>query len=170
MQALSRMHIGLKFERIKNMAKVVGIGHMSFTVMDMQKTLDFYCGILGGKVLTETIDETSDLARCCMGEFAEDPYGKLKVAMVELGGLQIEFLQYLVPETTPFHGDPSRAGSAHIAVNVDDIDEMYRTMKEKGVKFHSEVKECIRGGVLVWKWVYARDPNGICCEIVQRYD
>ena len=152
------------------MANVVGIGHISFTVSDMQKTLDFYCGILGGTVLTETIDETPELARNCMGDMAKDPYGKLKVAMVELGGLEIEFLQYLVPETTPYHGDPSRAGSAHIAVNVDDIGEMYRMMKEKGVTLHSEINDCVRDGELVWKWVYARDPDGICCEIVQRFD
>ncbi|NMA18716.1 MAG: VOC family protein [Clostridiaceae bacterium] len=153
------------------MAKVIGIGHISFTVMEMQRTLDFYCGLLGGTVLAETIDEGPELALRVMGDRAEDNFGKLKVAMVELGGMQIEFLQYLTPKTkVSYHGDPSRAGSAHIAVKVDDIEEMYQRLKSAGVIFHSEVNDCIRDGTLVWKWVYARDPDNVCCELVQVMD
>ena len=150
------------------MAKVTGIGHMSYTVMDMDKSLHFYCDLLGGKLLTETVDEGPELGRYVMGDMLKDPYGKLKVAMVDLAGLQIEFLQYLVPETkVAYHGNPSIAGSAHIAVNVDDIEEIYRKLKAEGVVFHSDINDCIRDGELVWRWVYSRDPDGICCEIVQ---
>ena len=56
------------------MAKVVGLGHVSFTVMDMEKTLDFYCGLLGGRVLTETVDEGPELGRYVMGEGLKDNY------------------------------------------------------------------------------------------------
>ena len=150
------------------MAKVVGLGHVSFTVMDMEKTLDFYCGLLGGRVLTETVDEGPELGRYVMGEGLKDNYASLKVAMVELAGIQIEFLQYLKPKTEiPYHGIPSVAGSAHIAVNVDDIEAVYDKLKKAGVTFHSDINECVRDGKLVWKWVYSRDPDGICCEIVQ---
>lgn len=150
------------------MAKAVGIGHMSFTVMDMEKSLHFYCDLLGGKVLTETIDEGPELGKYVMGDMISDPYGKLKVTMVDLAGLQIEFLQYLVPETnTRYHGNPSVAGSAHIAVNVDDIEGIVEKLKAEGVTFHSDINDCIRDGELVWRWVYSRDPDGCCCEIVQ---
>lgn len=81
------------------MAKVVGIGHMSYTVMDIDKSLHFYCDLLGGKLLTETVDEGPELGRYVMGDMLENPYGKLRVAMVDLAGLQIEFLQYLEPKT-----------------------------------------------------------------------
>ena len=150
------------------MAKVVGIGHMSFTVMDIDKTIHFYCDLLGGKVLTRTVDEGPELGKYVMGDMLSNPYGKLKVAMIEVGGLEVELLQYEVPETnTPYHGNPSIAGSAHIAVNVDDIEGVYAKLKAEGVKFHSEINDCIRDGELVWRWVYARDPDGCCCEIVQ---
>lgn len=152
------------------MAKVVGIGHVSFTVMDMEKTLAFYCGLLGGRVLTKTVDEGPELGTYVMGKDAPKPYAALKVAMVELGGIEIEFLQYLDPKTEiPYHGNPSAAGSAHIAVNVDNIEEMYTKLKAAGVPFHSGINDCIRDGELVWRWVYSRDPDGICCEIVQLY-
>ncbi|MGI6118809.1 MAG: VOC family protein [Bilifractor sp.] len=150
------------------MARVESIGHAGFTVMDMDRTLHFYCDLLGGKVLTQNVEENDQLARQVMGEMAKDSHGKLKVTMVELGGLQIEFHQYLIPKTeVAFHGDPSRAGSAHIAVNVDNIEEMYEKLKSEGVKFHTGVNDCVRDGEVVWKWVYARDPDNICCEIVQ---
>ena len=151
------------------MAKVIGIGHMSYTVMDIDRTLHFYCDLLGGRLLTETIDEGDDLGRSCMGKMRTNPYGKIRVAMVELAGLEIEFLQYLEPETnTPYHGNPTIAGSAHIAINVDDIEGMYQKLSAEGVEFHSQINDCIRDGELVWRWVYARDPDGICLEIVQR--
>ncbi len=149
------------------MAKIIGIGHASFTVMDMERTLAFYVDMLGGELLTETVDEGPELGTCVMGKDAE-PYAALKVAMVKIGGLEIEFLQYLTPPTrTPYHGNPSAAGSAHLAFNVDNLDEMYAKLKARGVVFHSEVNDCIRDGKLVWKWVYMRDPDGICCELVQ---
>lgn len=154
------------------MAKVVGIGHMSFTVMDMDKALHFYVDLLGGKLLTETVDEGPELGRYVMGKMLANPYGKLKVAMVDLAGLQIEFLQYLEPQTnTAYHRNPSIAGSAHIAVNVDDIEGMVEKLKADGVEVHSDINECIRDGETVWRWVYTRDPDGCCCEIVQlNYD
>ena len=149
------------------MAKIVGLGHASFTVMDMDRTVDFYVNKLGGKLLTETVDQGPELGTYVMGEKAQK-FAALKVAMVELGGIQIEFLQYLDPKTdTPYHGNPSVAGSGHLAFNVDDLEEMYKKLKSEGVTFHSSVNNCVRDGVLVWKWVYMRDPDGICCELVQ---
>ena len=99
------------------MAKVVGIGHMSYTVMDMDKSLHFYCDLLGGKLLTQTVDEGPELGKYVMGDMLKkDPYGKLKVAMGRLAGLQIEFLQYLVPKTNvPYHGNPSITGVPRIS-------------------------------------------------------
>lgn len=150
------------------MAKVIDIGHMSYTVMDIDKSLHFYCDLLGGKLLTKTVDEGPELGKYVMGDMLNNPYGKLKVAMVDLAGLQIEFLQYLEPQTnTSYHGNPSIAGSAHIAVNVDDIEAVYKKLSAEGVKFHSAINDCVRDGELVWRWVYSRDPDGICCEIVQ---
>ena len=51
---------------------------------------------------------------------------------------------------------------------VSDVSEgIYKKLKDEGVVFHSEINDCVRDGELVWRWVYSRDPDGICCEIVQ---
>lgn len=151
------------------MASVVGVGHVGFTVFNLDKTVDFYVNKLGGKLLTTTIDEGENLGTYVLGE-GNQKHAALKVAMIEIGGIEVEFLQYLDPPTNEkYHGNPSIAGSAHLALEVNDIQEMYEKLRKEGVKFHSSVNDCIRDGVLVWKWVYMRDPDGICCELVQKF-
>lgn len=152
------------------MAKIIGLGHASFTVMDMKRTVDFYVGKLGGKLLTETVDAGEHLGTYVMGKNAH-PAASLKVTMVELGGIEIEFLQYLDPPTkVPYHGDPSVTGSAHLAFQVDDLEALYSELSSQGTIFHSTVNDCVRDGELVWKWVYMRDPDNICVELVQLFN
>jgi len=152
------------------MAKITGLGHASFTVMDLDRTVDFYVNILGGKLLDRTEDKGDKLCIYVFGEKHPQPGASLGIAMVELGGIEIEFIQYLDPPTSvPYHGNPSHAGSAHLAWEVDDIDGMYNQLIGRGVNFHSGVNECIRDGILVWKWVYFRDPDNICVELTQRF-
>ena len=55
------------------MAKVVGIGHMSYTVMDIDASIHFYCDLLGGKVLTRTVDEGPELGKYVMGDMLSNP-------------------------------------------------------------------------------------------------
>ena len=148
------------------MAKVMGLGHASFTVMDLDRTIHFYVDLLGGNLLSTTVDEGAHLGNYVMGKEAQ-PHAKLRVAMVELGGIQIEFLQYVDPKTAPYHGNPSVAVSGHLAFEVDDIEEMVRGLTAKGVVFHSQVNDCVREGKLEWRWVYLRDPDNICCELVE---
>ena len=151
------------------MAKIIGLGHASFTVLDLDRTVDFYVHTLGGKLLDRGKDEGKEQGIAVFGP-GKQSFASLGIAMVELGGIEIEFIQYLDPPTTVlYHGDPARAGSAHLAWEVDDIDAMYKYLKAKGVKFHTEVKDCVRDGVLVWKWVYFRDPDNICVELTQRF-
>jgi catechol 2,3-dioxygenase-like lactoylglutathione lyase family enzyme len=151
------------------MAKVTGLGHASFTVMDLDRTIDFYVNKLGGKLLDKTKDEGPNLGTCVFGS-CNQASASLGIAMIELGGIEVEFIQYLEPPTTvKYHGDPSQAGSGHLAWEVDDIEKMYEDLKIKGVNFHTGVNECIRDGVLVWKWVYFRDPDNICGELTQRF-
>jgi catechol 2,3-dioxygenase-like lactoylglutathione lyase family enzyme len=151
------------------MAKIIGLGHASFTVQDIDRTLDFYVGKLGGELLTRTQDAGDSLGTYVMGEGAQKS-ARLGVAMVALGGIEIEFLQYLDPKPKiGYHGNPSIPGSAHLAFHVDDIDGLYRELSAQGVVFHSGINDCVRHGKLVWKWVYMRDPDGICCELVQLF-
>lgn len=151
------------------MARITGLGHASFTVMNLDRTIDFYVNVLGGKLLTRTVDEGENLGTKVLGE-GEQSHASLGIAMIEIGAIELEFIQYLDPPTDiPYHGVGCRAGSAHLAWEVDDIDAMYEELLGKGVKFHAKPEKNFRDGVLVWKWAYFRDPDGIIGELVQRF-
>lgn len=152
------------------MGNITGVGHVSFTVMDLDRTIDFYVNKLGGRLFDRNKDEGENLGLYVFGDTNKGSYASLGIAMIRLGNLNIEFIQYLNPPTKiAYHGDPSIAGSAHIAWEVDDIEKMYKRLKIDGVKFHSEINDCVRDGELVWKWVYFRDPDNICVELSQHY-
>lgn len=151
------------------MASVTKAVHTGFTVMDMEKTLDFWINILGATQTGSAVIEGDDLGRGILGTHTT-PYVKLKMATVRLGGFEIEFFQYLTPATTPYHGDASVAGSAHIAYEVDNIEQIYCDLCNKGVTFHSSVNNNTENGKVVSKWVYLRDPNNICIEFVQNVE
>ena len=114
----------------------------------------------------QAVAETEELIKV----LGHQQHASLGIAMIAIGGVELEFIQYLDPPTTEaYHGDPSKAGSGHLAWEVDDIDGIYQKLKDKCVQFHSEVNDCVRDGRLVWKWVYFRDPDGIVVELTQRF-
>lgn len=148
------------------MAKVIGIAHTGFTVMDMDATLDFWVNTLGGIQTGEAVIESDTLGQGVLG-VQKNTYAKLRMATVSLGGYELEFFQYLTPATTPYHKDPSVAGSAHAAFEVDDLHALYEELSQKGVRFHSPVNQNAEDGIVTMYWVYLRDPNDICVELIQ---
>jgi catechol 2,3-dioxygenase-like lactoylglutathione lyase family enzyme len=60
------------------------------------------------------------------------------------------------------------AGSAHLALRVDDIEGTRKKLEEAGVAFHSPINHFLEAGKIEWKWCYFRDPDGIILELVQQ--
>lgn len=149
------------------MAKVTGTAHTSFTVVDLDSSLKFWVDIMGGRLLSQVTAEGDTLGTSIRGKDAA-PFASLKIGIVEIGGHQVEFFQFLSPSMqTSYHGDPSIVGSSHLALKVDDLQEMYDSLLEKGVVFNSKVNENITDGRVTLKWVYLRDPDNICVELMQ---
>lgn len=92
---------------------------------------------------------------------------EILIADMELGDTRFEFIQYVEPPSTPFHGDPSSAGSAHVALVSDDIERDYRRLQAAGVRFHSPIRTVRDPGRPEWRWCYFRDPDNLCVELVQ---
>ena len=87
--------------------------------------------------------------------------------MMEAGGTQIEFIEYVEPKAQPCPQDPSIAGSGHIAFMVDDIYATKKKMESVGIKFNSDINVVEEGVFKGLKWVYFRDYDGITMEIVE---
>ena len=95
--------------------------HVSFTVTDLQATLRFYVDLLGGKLMSLAEEGDDTLGSRLMGRQACQQEARLKIALVDLCGVSVEFIQYLDPPVKPYHGNPSVAGSGHLALYVEDI-------------------------------------------------
>ncbi len=138
---------------------------MSFTVTDLERTVAFYRDVVGMRLVGRKHRQADDLGAALFGDGPRA--AEILIADMELGGFRVEFIQYVDPPVLPYPGDPSVAGSAHIAILATDIESEYRRLLAAGVRFHTPVRAVRDPGRPVWKWCYFRDPDGICVELVE---
>jgi len=122
--------------------------HTAIMVLDLAKSLDFYINILGFK------EEFRDVS----------PDGKLTKVflLLEQAGHQIELI-YDSSRNTPYHvGD----GLAHVAFQVDDIDQVYKEWSTKGVHF-SQPPHHIPGAPINMTFAFLTDPDGYPFELIE---
>jgi catechol 2,3-dioxygenase-like lactoylglutathione lyase family enzyme len=154
-----------------------GIHHTGITVSDLDRTIAFYEGVVGMRLIGRKHRRGPNLgtalrgdratARCSAAPNCGEEPGEILIADMALGEARVEFIQYVDPPGGAYHGDPSFAGSAHIAIVTDDIEAEYRRLERAGVRFHTGVRTVDDPSGLVWKWCYFRDPDDICVELVQ---
>jgi catechol 2,3-dioxygenase-like lactoylglutathione lyase family enzyme len=149
-----------------------GIHHVSFTVTDLERTVAFYQRVVGMRLLGRKHRKAEDLGDALLGRpVADEGTGRrsaeILIADMEVGGTQIEFIQYVDPATWPYPGDPSVAGSSHLALLTEDIEAEVRRLQAAGVSFHTPVRTVRDPGRPLWRWCYFRDPDGIVVELVE---
>jgi catechol 2,3-dioxygenase-like lactoylglutathione lyase family enzyme len=90
------------------------------------------------------------------------------IAVIDLAGQRIEFIEYRDPKTKPFHGNPSITGAGHLAFKVDDIVAERARLESHGVRFHSPINTFLeKGSDREWRWCYFRGPDDLVFELVQ---
>jgi catechol 2,3-dioxygenase-like lactoylglutathione lyase family enzyme len=159
---------------------IVGVHHVSFTVSDLERTVDFYQNVLGMQLCGRKHRRAADLGTALLGtapvgalaargpeDESSSEEAEIVIADMELGGTRVEFIQYVDPASRPYPGDPSVAGSAHLAIQTDDIEEEFRRLQAAGVRFHTAVRAVQDPGNPLWRWCYFRDPDEICVELVE---
>lgn len=149
------------------MAQVSGIHHACISISDIEKSKKWYQDVLGGKVVAEFDIDVPQL-----GTGVGLPGAHLLGAMLMWGegegASMIELLQYLKPVGKKF--DPNTpmcdVGSSHAAfATVNAIDELYKDLVAKGVKFYSPPQSVDVGGTVV-KFCYFKDPDGVTLEFI----
>ncbi len=148
---------------------IVRLHHTSFTVCDLERTVDFYQRLLGFKLVSQKHRDGPQLGTALFGtgRDREQEDADIRIAHMELNGAGIEFIEYRDPVSGPYHGDPSVAGSGHLAIAVQGIEAERERLIAAGVEFHSSVRVIRDPGLPVWKWCYFRDPDGIVVELVE---
>ena len=144
---------------------VKGLDHVSVSVADIDRSVNFYHGLLGITLLGRGEDD---------GPTMTGPKGpvpsRFRYADLDLGSGQIlELLQYLTPKRRAIHPTVYAPGSGHLGIRVDDLDAALGRLKEAGVepRFQPVTVEepAWWSGARV---VYVSDPDGTTVELVQR--
>ena len=141
---------------------VSNIGHTGIVVRDLDKAIAFYRDVLGLELLNR--DERH-------GEYINTLVG-LEGVSLEFANLGIksqpysavELLQYTEFDTTSTPRNSNSLGCNHIQFFVEDIDEAYRDLKERGIQFNSPPLMVPTG---TKKSIYLRDPDGNILEFHQ---
>jgi len=138
---------------------ILGIHHTAISVSSLDRSLAFYCGLLGAEVCAEFSWQPGE-------EVIDGILGlrdsSARTAMLRFGNVHIELFEYFTP--TPASRQEPRPvcdhGYTHIALEVRDIQSEYQRLKEAGMVFHCEPQ--FMGDVAA---TYGRDPDGNVVEL-----
>jgi catechol 2,3-dioxygenase-like lactoylglutathione lyase family enzyme len=142
--------------------KVRHVNHIGINVVDLAAAKEFFTD-LGFIVVGESTME---------GELLNKING-LKNAQIELamvqapdGELNLELTKYIQPVDPKGIRAlaPNTLGLGHIALEVDELEEIVATLKQKGHELVGEVQTFENS----WKLCYIRGPEGIIVELAEQ--
>jgi catechol 2,3-dioxygenase-like lactoylglutathione lyase family enzyme len=145
--------------------KITGADHTSYTVSNLERSLEFYHDLLGFEVLHIRPQITSHYFREIVGY----PEGVIKGAYLAIPGTshKLELFEYVNPRGTPLDTRNNNPGSSHLAFYVDDLAALYEALKARGVQFRSAPVYMDEGPNEGGWAVYMLDPDGITIELFQ---
>lgn len=144
---------------------VTGFYHAGVTVQSMEKSLDFYCELLGLE-LYSLRDATEEYIM----KIVNVPAEKIRVAFLKVPGsdAMVELLEYVGVERHPSSVRPCDYGSGHFCLYVSNLDKIYQDLSSKGVQFRSKTPIVSTAGVNKGaKIVYCIDPDGYLIELIE---
>jgi catechol 2,3-dioxygenase-like lactoylglutathione lyase family enzyme len=144
-----------------------GLHHVGVIVEDMDRSLAFYQGTLGGTI---GLDLLMDLPEFAAGVGIAG--AKARIVFMQLPAMSpaLELIQYSSPaqkRAAPVSTDT--LGSVHVAFQTADIKQTYDWLTGKGVHFISgpsafPADHPQLGGI---KFCYFRDPDGALLELIE---
>jgi glyoxylase I family protein len=126
-----------------------GFEHIGITASDLDRTIDFYCGMLGlTLVLRKTQADGSE------------------VVFLDAGGGMLEFFGRAGVERSR-DVPRTEAGIRHLTLAFDDIGETVARLAATGVPVDLEPRPASNTELLK-RIAFVRDPDGIQVELVER--
>ena len=145
--------------------RVLAADHTGITVSNLERALAFWRDVLGFE-LSHTAHQTGEMAREITGVAGAE----IKLAVVKApGGHKIELLEYLAPAEPKWHVGlrPCDVGFVHVALVVDDLDAILRSINTSGWKAAGKPQTLQSGPNAGKRVVYVRDPDGTTIEFMQ---
>ncbi len=146
------------------MAKITRAHHTGFTVRSLERSLAFYCDILGFELAFQWNPQAPYI-----GELVGYPAVDLHGAILRLPGTDVclELLEYRNIAQVAVDMGNGNVGNGHIAFNVDNLLELYALLTAKGVKSVSPPVTPTIGPNKGGKAIYLIDPDGFRVELIE---
>jgi catechol 2,3-dioxygenase-like lactoylglutathione lyase family enzyme len=136
--------------------------HTALTVSNMERSLAFYCGLLG---MEKTIDArlTGPNTDRILGLEGIDVR---RVYVAGYGG-RLELFEFKSPQSRPLPADHkvSDVGYTHVGFAVENIKELYEELSAKGIQFVSPPLHIENRGL----GCYLQDPDGNMLSFTELY-
>jgi catechol 2,3-dioxygenase-like lactoylglutathione lyase family enzyme len=130
-------------------------------VNDLEKTRDFWINTLGFKLHIEAKEESPYVDELLA---IKDP-ALTTVKLIDSKGFIIELLKFDNYQVeSSWSGDLKTTGLTHIALTVDNLDELVAILRKLDYQTISDIKTSPNKKVKV---VFVRGPEGIMLELVQ---
>ena len=134
---------------------------MGIVVNNLDKTRDFWINTLGFKLHIEAKEESPYIDELLE---IKDPM-LTTVKLIDSKGFIIELLKFENYQVeNSWSGDLKTTGLTHIALTVDNLDELVEILRKLDYRAISEIKTSPNKKVKV---VFVRGPEGIMLELVQ---
>jgi lactoylglutathione lyase len=162
-----------RVEQKEACAVIVDVLHFSFTVSDIERSVDWYTRVLGLELVHRQRQE-NEYTPILVGI----PGAVLEIAQLAVPGVpparsthMLELVEYLTPRGVHPTALPTNdIGCAHLALLVNDIHARHARMNELGVGFRNPPVEITEGANAGGFACYFCDPDGITLELLQPSD
>ena len=140
------------------------VHHVGITVRDLEKSLEWYERVFDVK--REFIAEGTgpELARA-----VGVPDVRLRFAFLRFGSCVVELLCYDNERQETFDRSNADVGSAHVCIEVPDLQKAYDDLLAKGIEFLAPPLHIDDGPLAGGSFVYLKDPDGVTLEISQGF-
>ena len=144
--------------------RIVAADHTGITVSDIERSLTFWRYVLGFE-LSHRAHQKGELAEQITGVIGSE----ILIAVLKAPGHKIELLEYRAPQDRNQKNElrPCDLGSVHIALTVENLDDLLKTVAASGWKAAGEPQTLTTGPNAGKRVIYVRDPDGATIEFME---
>jgi catechol 2,3-dioxygenase-like lactoylglutathione lyase family enzyme len=147
-------------------AAVQSVVRIGMTVGDLDRSIEFYTGVLGFTKVSEA-ESAGEYLEHLTGVFG----ARVRTARLRVGNEQIELTQYLAPEGRPIpvESHSNDRWFQHVAIAVSDMDRAYAHLRAHKVRHVSTGPQTLpqylpnAAGISAF---YFKDPDGHVLEVI----
>ena len=128
---------------------LIGFEHVGTTSRDLDKTIAFYCDLLGLRLVLRK------------------PQAAGELAFLDAGGGMLEVFAPGAEISPTRDVPPEEAGMRHVTFAVTELDEMIARLETAGVSIIERPRPA-HNTELIKRVAFVRDPDGIIVELIER--